>query len=372
LSPNPLFGDNTLKLGVFGFNGQAPANVVLDELYRPSWPGALAIAAQAEAAGFEALVPYARWKHGNSRSRALAGSMDVFDPFVWAGGLGQATSRPAVMATSHTSLMHPVVAAKQSATVDQISGGRFALNVVAGWNQPEFEMFGGELKPHTDRYAQAAEWMDIVRRLWVEQEEFDFEGVHFTIRKGESFPKPLQTPFPPIMNAGGSDAGRAFAAKYADLCFTLIKSDEPEGARADADAYRDIARSDFGREIQVWTVAYVVQRETQAEADAYHQHILDHADAGATDSMLAMLGAQSKMMSSEAFQAFRGRYIAGAGGFPLVGSAEQIADKVGRISKAGIDGLLLCWIDYEDGLTRWLRDVAPRLEQAGLRGAHPP
>jgi alkanesulfonate monooxygenase SsuD/methylene tetrahydromethanopterin reductase-like flavin-dependent oxidoreductase (luciferase family) len=169
------------------------------------------------------------------------------------------------------------------------------------------------------------------------------------------------------MNAGGSYAGRAFAAKYADLCFTLIKSDEPEGAKADADAYRDLARRDFGRRIQVWTVAYVIQRETQAEADAYHQYILDSADVGATDSMLAMLGQQSKMMSPEAFQAFRSRYIAGAGGFPLVGSADQIVDKMTRLAHAGVDGLLLCWVDYADGLTRWSRDVAPRLEQAGLR-----
>jgi len=364
---NPLFSDNRLKLGVFGFNGQAPSNTLVEELYRPTWQGALAIAAQAEAAGFEVLVPYARWKHGKSRSRALAGSMDVFDPFVWAGGLAQSTTYPAIMATSHTSLMHPVVAAKQAATVDQISGGRFALNVVAGWNEPEFAMFGGVMKGHSDRYAQAGEWMEIVRRLWSEDDEFDYEGAYFTIRKGESFPKPLQEPMPPVMNAGGSDAGRDFAAKYADLCFTLIKSDEPEGAKSDADAYRDLARRDYGRNIQVWSVAYVVQRETQAEAEAYHRHILENADVGATDAMLAMLGQQSKMMSPEAFQAFRTRYIAGAGGFPLVGSADRIVDTITRLADAGIDGLLLCWVDYADGLARWSRDVAPRLEQAGLR-----
>jgi alkanesulfonate monooxygenase SsuD/methylene tetrahydromethanopterin reductase-like flavin-dependent oxidoreductase (luciferase family) len=231
-------------------------------------------------------------------------------------------------------------------------------------------MFGGVLEAHGDRYAQAGEWMEIVRRLWSEEEEFDYEGAFFTIRKGESFPKPLQTPLPPVMNAGGSDAGRAFAAKYADLCFTLIKSGEPEGAQADADAYRDLARRDFDRRIQVWTVAYVIQRETQAEAEAYHQHVLDNADVGATDSMLAMLGQQSKMMSPEAFQAFRSRYIVGAGGFPLVGSADQIVDKIRRLSNAGVDGLLLCWVDYADGLTRWTRDVSSRLEQAGLRQSH--
>jgi dimethylsulfone monooxygenase len=364
---NPLFNDNQLKLGVFGFNGQAPSNCILDELYTPTWSRILEIGAAADIAGFEAVVPFARWKHGRSRDASNPAAMEVFDPFVWAGGLGQATRYPAVMATAHMSLLHPIIAAKQAATIDHISRGRFALNVVAGWNEPEFRMFGGELAGHTDRYAQAGEWMEVLRLLWQKDDDFDFEGKFYAIEKGESFPKPIQKPFPPIMSAGGSDQGRRFAAKYADMCFTLIRSDLPEDAKSDVDAYRDLATRDFARHIQVWTVAYVIQRETQSEAEAYHQRILDNADHRANDAMMAMLGAQSKMMSKEAFQAFRNRYIAGAGGFPIVGTSERIVDTCGRLSAAGVDGLLLCWIDYVDGLARWTQKVMPMLEQAGLR-----
>ncbi len=364
---NPLFNDNRLKLGIFGFNGQAPSNTILEELYVPSWPRILDIAAIADTAGFEAVVPFARWKHGRSRDVVNPAAMEVYDPFVWAAGIAQATTHPAVMATSHMSLVHPLIAAKQGATIDHISHGRFALNVVAGWNEPEFQMFGGTLEEHTDRYAQASEWMDVLRRLWQEDDEFDFDGRYFSIKKGESFPKPRQQPMPPIMSAGGSDQGRRFAARYADMCFTLIRSDQPEGAKADVDAYRDLAKREFGRDIQVWTVAYVIQRDTQQAAEAYQRRVLDHADHRANDSMLAMLGSQSKMMSKEAFEAFSNRYIAGAGGFPLVGSADVIVDRCTRLSRAGVDGVLLCWIDYVDGLTRWNRDVMPMLEQSGLR-----
>ena len=79
------------------------------------------------------------------------------------------------------------------------------------------------------------------------------------------------------MSAGGSDKGREFAAKYADLCFTLIRSDDAHTAKADVLAYRDLAWN-YDRDIQVWTVAYVIQRETHAEAKAYQRRILDHAD----------------------------------------------------------------------------------------------
>jgi alkanesulfonate monooxygenase SsuD/methylene tetrahydromethanopterin reductase-like flavin-dependent oxidoreductase (luciferase family) len=268
--------------------------------------------------------------------------------------------------------MHPIIAAKQGATVDHVSGGRFALNVVAGWNEPEFRMFGGALGGHADRYAQAAEWMEVLQRLWREAEDFDFDGKFYQIRKGESFPKPLEAARPPIMNAGGSDKGREFAAKYADMCFTILKSDDPDAARADVSAYRDLARRDYGREIQVWTVAYVVQRESEAEARAYERRIIEHADGAQVDAMLSMLGAQSNMMPPDTFASLRNRYICGAGGFPLVGSADNIVDRLGRLSRAGVDGVLLCWIDFKDGLTRWQRDVMPRLENAGLRRPHLP
>jgi dimethylsulfone monooxygenase len=367
MSTNPLLNSNRLKLGVFGFNGQAPSNTLVDELYAPTWPRILDIAAKAEVSRFEALVPFARWKRGRVRDSSNLAALDVYDPYIWAAGLAQATRYPAVLATSHMSLMHPVIAAKQAATIDQMSGGRFALNVVAGWNQPEFEMFGGSMPSQEDRFEQAAEWLEVVTRLWRETEDFDFEGRFYCIKKGESFPKPIQVPFPPVMSAGGSDKGRRFAAKYADLCFTIVRGDDIDLARADVTSFRDLARREYGRPIQMWTVAYVIQRESLAAAHEYEQHVLDHADHRANEAMMAMIGAQSKMMPVAALEAIKRRYILGAGGFPLVGTAESIVDQCRALSRAGIDGILLCWIDFMDGLDRWIGDVMPMLIQAGLR-----
>ena len=75
--------------------------------------------------------------------------------------------------------MHPVAVAKMGATIDHISNGRFALNVVAGWFKNEFDMFGAGMRPHDDRYAYAAEWIDVMR-LWIEEEAFDYEGEYFS------------------------------------------------------------------------------------------------------------------------------------------------------------------------------------------------
>ena len=76
------------------------------------------------------------------------------------------------------------MAAKQGTTIDHITGGRFALNVVTGWNRPEIEMFGIDLPDHDTRYDIAAEWLDIIKRLWTEDEEFDYEGKFYQHQEG--------------------------------------------------------------------------------------------------------------------------------------------------------------------------------------------
>src|SRR5919201_1109782 len=124
------------------------------------------------------------------------------------------------------------VADKQATTIDHITNGRFALNVVCGWYEDEFTMFGRPMMDHATRYEYAAEWLEIVRRLWTAEEEFAFEGKYFRIERGFHQPKPLQKPYPPVMNAGRSATGNRFAAKYADVVFTAFWEIGYEGAGA--------------------------------------------------------------------------------------------------------------------------------------------
>jgi FMNH2-dependent dimethyl sulfone monooxygenase len=132
------------------------------------------------------------------------------------------------LATTHASTYHQLTVAKQSATIDIISGGRFGLYVVAGWNNPEIEMFGASLREREERYRYLTEWMEIVLRLWIEDEEFDYQSDFFNIVRGGSRPQPLQKPHPPIMNAASSGTGLAFAARVADICLVQLSANDPE------------------------------------------------------------------------------------------------------------------------------------------------
>lgn len=357
---------NRLKLGTFGTNGNGTAMTLVPDRKPLNWPATMSAAIKADNAGFEAIVPYQRWKAYDGLPPDHPSGV-VFDPFVFAGAIAQATNYATIFATSPTLTNHPVLTARQAATIDHVSGGRFALNVVAGWNRAEFEMFGMQMEEHTDRYDHATEWLEVLHKLWSEPGEIDYTGKYFNLVKAVSRPQPIQGRIP-VMNASGSGKGRQFAARYADLCFVVMNSEDEESCRAQVDDYKRLAREEFGREINVWVHTYVVQRETQKEADEYlHRYAVEMRDNPHLDAWLRGLAADTKLMPAEALERLRMRFAAGGGGFPLVGTPERIVDRMAMLSRVGIAGTLLTWIDYEDGLDRWNQGVMPLLEQAGLR-----
>jgi FMNH2-dependent dimethyl sulfone monooxygenase len=137
---NPLFSDRKLRLGTFSSNLSGGCAISsIDGVLEADWTSTLTLAQLADEMQFEALVPVGRWKgFGGVTNFNGAG----FESFSWAAGIGSATKYSGVFATSHVPTIHPVMAAKQATTIDHITGGRFSLNIVTGWYQPEIEMFG--------------------------------------------------------------------------------------------------------------------------------------------------------------------------------------------------------------------------------------
>src|SRR5215207_5184189 len=363
---NPLFNDNRLKLGVFGANVSNGCAITTAEGHlETTWPATKEIALLADRMGLEAMVPVARWK-GFGGPTNFNGT--CFETYTWAAGLAAATEQTGVFSTSHVPTVHPIMAAKQATTIDHISGGRFALNVVCGWFQPELEMFGAPIMEHDTRYEYAAEWLDILRQLWTAEDEFDYEGRYFRIQKGFHQPKPIQRPFPPIMNAGGSTVGHRFAAQHADMVFVALPERDFEAGKARVDAIRRLAREEFGREIQVWNNGYVVCRPTEREAREYlDYYVRERGDWEAVENLTRIMGLQSGVVPPEAMEQMKYHFIAGWGGFPLVGTPAQIVDELQQFSRTGFDGCVLSWVDYAAGLRQWEAEILPLMEQARLR-----
>ncbi len=225
-------------------------------------------------------------------------------------------------------------------------------------------MFGGDQRLHDDRYAFGDEWMTVVKRLWADDGAFDFTGTYVTVRGAQAQPKPIQKPGPVLVNAGNSPAGIAFSAKHVDFNFATV--DTLENAAAYATKVRDVARSDYQREIGLMTYAFIICRDTEAEAEQVRQAILDAGDWEGANNLMSVLGLQSESYATQLRQ-FQERFVLGYGGYPIIGTPEQVVEQLGGLSAAGMDGVIMGFLDYQRELADFGTKVMPLLVEAGLR-----
>ena len=360
---SPIFGDNRLKLGLFSPNCSGGMSVTkAPERWINSWDNNIALAKLADEAGIEFMLPIARWI-GYGGETDFHGS--VLETVTWATGLLACTLRINVFATVHTAFIHPVVAAKQLATADQLGHGRLGLNVVAGWNKPEYEAFGIALpEKHVDRYALAQEWFDVVKRIWSHDGAFDWNGTYYHLKGIYGFPRPFDG-FPPIMNAAGSSEGREFAVRNADYLF-CISVDLDQSKMEVAQIHANAAR--LARATGAFTLSHVVCRPTLREAQEYlHYYSEEQADWEAVDNLMRLQGLHAQSFPAEALRTMRGRFAAGHGTYPLIGDPDSIVGELERITAAGFAGTTLSFVDYVKELPYFRDEVIPRLEAKGLR-----
>ncbi len=360
---SPIFSQNKLKLGIFSANCSSGMAVTkIPERWDNSWENNIKLAKLCDDAGLEFMLPIARWIGYGGDTDFHGG---VLETVAWAAGLTAFTRHMQIFATVHTAFNHPIVTAKQLATIDQMGGGRVGLNVVAGWNKPEYDAFGIDLpSEHAERYARAQEWFDFVQKLWQEEQAFNWDGTYFHGKGVYGNPRPMQTHVP-ILNAAASSEGRKFAMRNADFLFTPVF--DFEQARATADDIRDTSRQQ-GREVGVFTFCSVVCRPTQQEAEDYlNYYANENADWAAVDYLMALQGMHAQSFTPEALANFRDRFAAGHGGFPLVGTPDHIADQLQQLSDTGIAGTTLAFVDYAAEFPYFRDEVLPRLEQKGLR-----
>jgi alkanesulfonate monooxygenase SsuD/methylene tetrahydromethanopterin reductase-like flavin-dependent oxidoreductase (luciferase family) len=350
-----------LELGLFGPNGTGGTLSRVPERWYPTWENNRDLALAADAAGLDFHVAGARWKGygGESDPNGIA-----FDPTVWAAGLLAITRRITLFTTVHTPFTHPLVAAKQLATLDQIGPGRVGLNIVSGWNQDEADMFGIAQREHDERYEYTKEWLDVMFKVWASDEPFDHEGRFFNLRGVTGSPKPRGGKVT-LMNAGASSAGRSFAIGHCDLLFTILVS--PEACQAEVAKVKEAA-SRAKRHVDVYTAAFIVCRPTRKEAKEYYHHIShDMADDPAIDNALRLLKLDCRSFSPEFYAAFRGRFAACHGHYPIVGDPSDVAEELRRIRDSGVRGLAIMFTDFAGELPYFRDEVLPRLVELRVR-----
>jgi len=360
-----MYNANKLKIGLFGSNcssGRAVTKV--PERWSGSWPDNLRLARMADEAGIDFLLPIGRWK-GYGGDTDYQGA--TLETITWAAGLLASTRRITVFGTVHAPLFNPVIAAKEMVTADHIGEGRFGLNIVVGWNEGEFDMFGVEQREHEDRYDYAQEWIDVIKLIWSDQEDFDFQRKYFSMKGIRGKPKPFGGTRPLMMNAGSSPTGQAFAIRNCDAFFLQASRDSLAETTQRVAAVQERARQG-GREIGCYTVGVVTCRSTRKEAeDYYHYSIVEHADWSAVDGILALKNISPQTVPMEEFLRKRSQYAQGMGGLPIVGDPDFVAQQLADLSKAGLTGVGVSLVNYAQELPFFCDEVLPRLVRMGIR-----
>jgi len=338
---------------------------MVPERWSGSWPDCVRLAQMADRAGIEFTLPIGRWKGYGGETDYQGATLETV---TWACGLLAKTERLTVFGTVHAPLIAPLIAAKQFVTADHIGEGRFGLDLVCGWNEGEFEMFGATLRDHEARYAYAQEWLEIVKLAWSPSEDFDFEGQFFQLKGIRAKPKPYGGVRPLIMNAGASSTGQSFAIRNCDALFsTIARGISFEETVQHVANIKALAR-ECGREIDVYTVGVVTCRPTARDAADYYRHcIVEHADWDAVDNILAMKNITPQTHAAEEFQRIRDHQANGMGGLPLVGDPDMVARELTQLAASGLTGIAVSFVNYLDELPYFCAEVLPRLARSGLR-----
>jgi len=360
-----MYNTNKLKIGLFGANcSSGRAVTMVPERWSGNWPDNLRLARMADEAGIDFMLPIGRWK-GYGGDTDYQGA--TLETLTWASGLLASTKNITVFGTVHAPLFNPVIAAKEMVTADHIGEGRFGLNIVVGWNEGEFEMFGVEQREHEDRYGYAQEWLDVIKMIWSDQEDFDFQRKYFSMKGVRGKPKPFGGTRPLMMNAGSSGTGQAFAIRNCDAFFLQASRDSLAETAERVAAVQKLAK-EGGRDIGCYTVGVITCRPTRKEAEEYYQYsIVEHADWSAVDGILALKNISPQTVPMEEYLLKRNQYAQGMGGLPIVGDPDFVAKQIADLSQAGLTGIGVSLVNYAQELPFFCDEVLPRLVRAGVR-----
>ena len=358
---NRMTNANRFKLGLFGMNCSTNFATLAPERWLAGWEENLAAARMADEAGLEFVLPIARWQgYGGKTDRQGT----AFETLSWASAILASTNDIIAFSTVHVPLVNPIFAAKSMVTADHVGRGSFGLNIVSGWNIEEFGMFGATLREHDERYAVSAEWTEILKRVWSEEEPFDFDGTYFKLKGVSGKPKPWSGSRPMLMSAGSSPAGRRFAVNNVDCLFMVIG--EEKNLAADIAAIRAIPGAE---RIGLYASGHLLCRRTAKETqDYYHYLVHEMGDWEAARNVVEKRergGSQS--MPPGLLRKAMERVISGGATFPVIGSYDEVAETFLRLSNAGLSGMALMLVNYVQEMPILRDEVLPRLERLQLR-----
>jgi FMNH2-dependent dimethyl sulfone monooxygenase len=276
------------------------------------------------------------------------------DAWSTAAALAAVTSRLELMIAVRPTFHHPAILAKQAANIDRISGGRVSLNVVSSWWRDEARRYGVQFDEHDDRYARTAEWLTVVNGVWRDH-VFSFRGRYFQVDETIAEPKPLRRPRPPIYAGGESEAAKALIAKMCDAY--VMHGDPPERIASRVTDLRRRREDEGLPPLEFGMAAYAIVRSTEREARRELERITNVVPGSPGYGNYADWIVNTKLEQRVSLEDY---CVSNRGLRPgLVGTPEQVAERVRSFEAVGVHLLLLQCSPQLEEMERFASEVMP-------------
>jgi alkanesulfonate monooxygenase len=303
------------------------------------------------------------------------------DAWLTTAALLRETSRLKFLVAFRPGVINPVLAAQMAAAYQRISGGRLMVNIVTGGEPREQARFG-DTAPKEERYAKTDEFLAVLRGTWT-QAPFDFSGRFFDVQAAQV--SGGISPVPDIYFGGSSGPAGPVAAKHADVYLTW---GEPlEQVREKISWMRDLAAAE-GRTLRFGLRIHTLSRETSEEAWRHAQWLLDGLDPATVAKAQEALNASESTGQARMQALRRGRtsytdarelevapnlwsgvgLVRGGAGTALVGSHQEVADRLEEYHRLGIEEFILSGYPHVEEAWQFGEGVIPRLREKGLYG----
>jgi FMNH2-dependent dimethyl sulfone monooxygenase len=327
-----------------------------DEGMAASWDYVSRLARRSEEIGFD--LTLIAELNLNDIKGIDAPSLDAWST---AGALAAVTRRLELMVAVRPTFHSPALLAKQAANIDHISGGRLSLNVVSSWWATEARQYGVAFDAHDERYARTEEWLAVVSGMWRDP-VFSYRGRFYSVENAVLEPKPLQRPRPAVYAGGESAAARSLISATCDAWLT--HGDPPETIKRKVDDMK-VRRERLGLPpMRFGAAGYVIVRDTEAEAERERARITDvrqNARGFANYQDWINNTQLEQQVSLEEYSVSNRGLRSG-----LVGTPEQLAERIRAFEDAGLDLLLLQFSPQYEEMERFAEQVLPL---AGLTAA---
>jgi len=335
---------------------------VPDEGMEASWPYVQRLARRSEELGYDLTLIAELFLNDIKGVHAPA-----LDAWSTAAALAAVTTRLELMVAVRPTYHHPATLAKQAANIDRISNGRLSLNVVSSWWRDEARRYGSQFDEHDDRYARTAEWLDILHGAWSEP-ALTYHGRYYQVDDLVVEPKPLgsRTRPRPVLYAGGESL--AAKALITGACDAYVMHGDPVERIAPKVADMQARRAATGqRPMQYGMAAYTIVRDTEADAARELARITNvqpgspgfhnYQDWIANTQLDQQLSLQDYSVSNRGLRA------------GLVGTPEQVADRIRAFEAAGVDLLLLQCSPQLEEMERFAEQVMPLIHRRRVAAA---